>query len=80
MTELSGASTKSMQLSVTWRCPIDGGADVCDVGPKQMDDDVCSNKPWQFQLLAQLPPKFQSGDLSFAKTSSRRQMPHIGLI
>jgi hypothetical protein len=32
--ELSGASTKSMQLSVTWRCPIDGGADVCDVYPR----------------------------------------------
>jgi hypothetical protein len=41
---LSGASTKFMQLSATWRCPIDDGVDVCDVVPKQMDDNVCSNK------------------------------------
>jgi hypothetical protein len=40
---LSDASGKSMQLSATWRCPIDDGVDVCDVAPKQMDDDVCSN-------------------------------------
>src|SRR5262249_48332172 len=52
---------KSMQLSVTWRCPIDDGADVCDVGPRYMDDDAYSNKPWQLRLLAQLPPRFQSG-------------------
>jgi hypothetical protein len=32
--KLGGASTKSMQLSVTLRCPIDDGADVCDVGPR----------------------------------------------
>jgi hypothetical protein len=31
-----------MQLSATWRFPIDVGADACDVGPKHMDDDVCS--------------------------------------
>ena len=29
----SDASAKSMQPSATRRCPIDGGADVCDVGP-----------------------------------------------
>jgi hypothetical protein len=52
-----------MQLSATWRCLTDGRADVCDVGLRKMDDDVCSNKPWQLQLLAQLPSKFQSGGL-----------------
>src|SRR5215475_9815729 len=56
----SGASGKFMQLSATWRCPIDGGADVCDVGPRQMDDDVCSNKLWRLQSLAQLPQRARS--------------------
>ena len=34
---LSGASTKSMQLLVTWRCPIAAGVDVCDVAHREMD-------------------------------------------
>lgn len=60
---LSGASTKSMQLLVTWRCPIAAGVDVCDVAPREMDGGVDSNMQWRLQLLAPPPPKCQSGGL-----------------
>jgi hypothetical protein len=71
---LSGASAKSMRLA-TWRRPIDGEADVCDVGSREMDGDVCSINHGGFNRLLNFRPRFETA--TFERERAQRLPPRL---